>query len=82
MRLHAQALLLAGCTAMIPEAAVAQSAQPVPGDAPPLQTAQGETLASPADGQPETSGEIVVTARKRSERLIEIPATINPAHRH
>lgn len=57
-----KAMLLAGAIALSPQAAFAQS-----GDQPTAHSAD-----QPADG-----GEILVTARKRSERLVEIPATID-----
>ena len=67
MRMHLNAILLAGFISLLPHPAMAEAA------------AQADPVddAAPEDDGASSAGEIVVTARKRSERLIEVPATIN-----
>jgi len=67
MRMKMNAVLLAGLVPLLAQPAMAQaSAEPDAAD----------TVAVEDDGA-SSAGEIVVTARKRSERLVEVPATIN-----
>ena len=64
MRMYTKAMLLTGAIALLPQAALAQaSGLPAP--------------ESPAADTPTAGNDIVVTARKRAERLIDIPATID-----
>ena len=64
MRVHTKTMLLAGGMVLLPQAGMAQTAAP------------GEQAAQQSDVTP-IGSDIVVTARKREERLIEIPATID-----
>ena len=77
MRLHTKAMLMAGTIiALSPGPAMAQEAAPGAQTAPGAEAGPGAQTTSQDDGST-TTGDILVTARKRSERLSEIPATIN-----
>jgi iron complex outermembrane receptor protein len=69
-------ILLAGAAAVLPQAALAQDAAPSPEDA---RAGDGPTATSTNTDPGE---EIFVTARKRSERLAEIPATVDVFSSH
>ena len=73
MRTHARAALLASiaAAAFIATPAIAQDAAPPPATATPESNAQTQDQASTASDQ-----EIVVTARRRSELLLDVPVAV------
>lgn len=68
MRKRTKAILLACSVATLPQAVLAQAVMEPP--------VSDDRATEQGDGSSAT-GEILVTARKRSERLIEVPATID-----
>src|SRR5690242_17785722 len=69
----ARILLLAGTAIALPSAALAQDAQPLP----PAEAAAAESPAAADDaGETVETGDIVVTARRRNEALLDVPIAV------
>lgn len=78
MKARLTAALLAGTAFVLPDHAIAQSADPLPATNPsPDTTAAPTTGTATPDGQAADFGEVVVTAQRREQSILDVPIAIS-----